>query len=208
MKAIEQWRAGTFAVEADKDYANPFLDVTISARFTGPAGQTIEREAYWDGDRTFRISFAPTDVGTWSYTVSGPLDSGLDGLSGQVECVPYSGDLDIYKHGFLRVSDNKKHLCHADGTPFFWLGDTHWGFAYSETLNTSNDPRMACMFRGMADKRKAQRFTVYQTNLRHEGHRGTPSPLWRRIRSGNARPYRISKMIWMYGCNISRILAW
>ena len=26
----------------------------------------------------------------------------------------------------LRVSDNKRHLVRADGTPFFWLGDTAW----------------------------------------------------------------------------------
>ena len=29
-------------------------------------------------------------------------------------------------HGRIRVSDNKRFLQHADGTPFFWLGDTGW----------------------------------------------------------------------------------
>lgn len=28
--------------------------------------------------------------------------------------------------GRLQVSDNKRFLVHADGTPFFYLGDTAW----------------------------------------------------------------------------------
>lgn len=31
-----------------------------------------------------------------------------------------------WNHGKLQVSDNGRYLCHADGTPFFWLGDTGW----------------------------------------------------------------------------------
>ena len=31
-----------------------------------------------------------------------------------------------WHHGRLRVSDNGRYLQHADGTPFFWLGNTGW----------------------------------------------------------------------------------
>lgn len=31
-----------------------------------------------------------------------------------------------FRHGPLRVSGDGRHLVHADGTPFFWLGDTAW----------------------------------------------------------------------------------
>ena len=31
-----------------------------------------------------------------------------------------------WNHGPLRVSENNRFLCHADGEPFFWLGDTGW----------------------------------------------------------------------------------
>ena len=31
-----------------------------------------------------------------------------------------------FRHGDLRVSDNHRFLVHADGTPFFYLGDTAW----------------------------------------------------------------------------------
>ena len=31
-----------------------------------------------------------------------------------------------WDHGRLSVSANSRFLCHADSTPFFWLGDTGW----------------------------------------------------------------------------------
>ena len=31
-----------------------------------------------------------------------------------------------WTHGPLKVSANNRFLCHSDGTPFFWLGDTGW----------------------------------------------------------------------------------
>ena len=65
-----------------------------------------------------------------------------------------------------------------DGTPFFWLGDTHWGFAFNERWDESNHPEMDSMFRGMADRRAQQGFNVYQTNLRSEGFRGVKSRYW------------------------------
>ena len=30
------------------------------------------------------------------------------------------------RHGALRISPDGRKFCHADGTPFFWLGDTAW----------------------------------------------------------------------------------
>ena len=38
----------------------------------------------------------------------------------------YKGDNPLIQHGMLRVSADKRHFEHADGTPFFWLGDTWW----------------------------------------------------------------------------------
>ena len=31
-----------------------------------------------------------------------------------------------WEHGKLQVSANHRYLQHADGTPFFWLGETAW----------------------------------------------------------------------------------
>lgn len=170
---IEMWRAGILSFESNKRYENPFLDIEIQAVFTAPSGREIHREAYWDGENIYRVSFAPTETGTWDYTLRCDGDNGLNGVSGTIECVEYKGDLPIYKHGFLKIGGRGKYLVHDDDTPFFWLGDTHWGFISGERWNESNHPQMESMFKGMVDRRIAQKFTVYQTNLRPEGWGGT-----------------------------------
>ncbi|MCC8103705.1 MAG: DUF4038 domain-containing protein [Clostridiales bacterium] len=162
----QTWRQVILPFEIACEYANPFLDVSIKAEFTGPDGRKMEREAYWDGGRSYKIAFAPTCVGKWSWIVSAPEETGVNGCGGTIYCTEYDGDLEIYRHGFLKVSDTKRYLTYADGTPFFWLGDTHWEFAYGERWDESNHPEMSSMFKGMADRRAAQGFTVYQTNLR------------------------------------------
>ncbi len=53
-------------------------------------------------------------------------DKGLHGITGQVKVKPYKGTNPLYTHGPLRVTANRRFLEHADGTPFFWLGDTWW----------------------------------------------------------------------------------
>lgn len=176
---VETWRQTIIPYEISCDYKNPFLDVSIHATFTGPDGQKITREAYWDGGRNYKISFAPTAVGDWSWVVNAPEETGLAGATGELICVPYTGDLPIYQHGFLKVDSSRRFLTYADGTPFFWLGDTHWAFAYQERWGESNHPEMTCMFRGMADRRAEQGFTVYQTNLRSDPSRdGGRSKYW------------------------------
>ena len=58
----------------------------------------------------------------------------------------YSGPPNpLFNHGILRPSSGGRYLEHADGTPFYWLGDTHWsGFStaerWNETNNASVDP--------------------------------------------------------------------
>lgn len=186
-KTTETWRAVTITLESARAYENPFLDVEIWARFTGPSGQVIRREAYWDGGTTYRVSFAPTEAGSWTYVVEAPAETGLSELTGTLEAVAYSGDLPIYQHGFLRVSADGRYLEYADGTPFFWLGDTHWEFAYGESWDESNHPGMASQFRGMVDLRVAQGFNVYQTNLRSDMGTG-PDNYWERTKDGGWLP--------------------
>jgi hypothetical protein len=44
-------------------------------------------------------------------------------LAGQA---PRSGPSVDFRHGRLKVSENKRFVVHEDGTPFFYLGDTAW----------------------------------------------------------------------------------
>ncbi len=45
---------------------------------------------------------------------------------------------DVFMHGRIKVSGNGHFLQHADGTPFFWLGDTGWELFHRLTLEEIN----------------------------------------------------------------------
>ena len=89
-----------------------------SVVFTGPGGRRLAPPGFSPaGDRIFRVAFPA--AGKWQWKAS-------DGRSGEVRVSRYSGTNPLYRHGFLRVADSKRHLAHADGTPFLWMGDTAW----------------------------------------------------------------------------------
>lgn len=57
------------------------------------------------------------------------------------------------RRGDLKVSENRRFLVHADGTPFFWLGDTAWELFHR--LNREEAERYL-------EDRRRKRFTVIQ----------------------------------------------
>jgi hypothetical protein len=164
---IELWQPYEITLSSSETYANPYLDVQVSAQFSGPGGLEMELPGFWDGDAVWRIRFAPPVAGEWTYETSA-TDSGNAGLhqTGSFTAVAYTGDQAIYRHGFLQPSVNNRYVAYSDGTPFFWLGDTHWmGLSGRESLNGSNDARFNSQFKGMADIRKEQGYNVYAMSL-------------------------------------------
>ena len=161
---VQQWQAVEIALTSTVTYANPFQDVDVTATFTGPGNKVIARPAFWDGGLAWKVRFAPPRTGLWTMTTSAtdPTNKGLNNITKTVKCSPYSGNLDIYKHGFLKVSGNGRYLTYADGTPFFYLGDTHWELVH-ERFSTSNAPGVASQFKYTVDKRMRQGFTVFQS---------------------------------------------
>jgi hypothetical protein len=161
---VQQWQAIEIALTSSVAYTEPFEDVDVTATFTGPDKKTIVRPAFWDGGTTWKVRFAPTQTGLWTMTTSATdiKNSGLHHVKRTVECERYSGNLEIYKHGFLKASSNGRYLTYADGTPFFYLGDTHWILSH-ERFDKSNAPGVASQFRYTVDKRVSQGFTVFQS---------------------------------------------
>ena len=161
---VQQWRAVEIVLTSSVAYADPFQNVDVSATFTRPGSKAIIRPAFWDGGRTWKVRFAPPQAGLWTMTTSATDtgNSGLHHVTRTVQCDPYSGTLDIYKHGFLKVSTNGRYLTYADGTPFFYLGDTHWILSH-ERFDTSNAPGVTSQFKYTVDKRVSQGFTVFQS---------------------------------------------
>lgn len=173
---VERWHVIEIKLTSDKAYSKPFYDVDITATFTGPDGATITRPAFWNGGKTWIVRFAPTKKGDWKMktTCTDLNNTGLNNISASLTCKPYSGNLAIYKHGFLKVSDDKRYFVYADGMPFFYLGDTHWLYIH-ERFSTSNVKGVASQFKYVVDKRVAQGFTVYQSEAIQHPH-GTNSP--------------------------------
>ncbi len=164
--AVEQWNTAEITLTSSKAYSNPGLDVDVTATFTGPGGSVITRPAFWDGGNVWKVRFAPTLVGKWTYaTVS--TDAGNTGLhqqTGNVQASAYSGDLPIYKKGFLKVSPSKRYMIYADGSPFFWMGDTHWQMPdYERDGECNYGAGCVSQFKHVVADRLAKGFTVYQT---------------------------------------------
>ena len=172
LEIISQWCVLEIKLVSDHAYANPYKEITIVTYFFFPQGQKIIREAFWCGGDLWKVRFAPPSIGkwTWNSKCSDALNKGLHNHNGEIICKAYEGTLPIYKHGFVRISDNKRHFAHADGTPFFWLGDTHWQMPNTERVDVCNHPdhgAKACphggQFQHLVDDRKVKGFTVYQT---------------------------------------------
>jgi Protein of unknown function (DUF4038)/Domain of unknown function (DUF5060)/Putative collagen-binding domain of a collagenase len=166
-----QWNVAEINLISTKSYHNPFEDVEVNVTFSGPGNQNITRPAFWDGNRKWVVRFAPTAIGEWKMTTvcTDKANAGLGGIKKTIICEPYTGELEIYKHGFLHVSDNKRYFVYADGTPFFYLGDTHWIYIH-ERFASSNVSGVPSQFKYTVDKRVAQGFTVYQSEAIQQQH--------------------------------------
>lgn len=147
--------------------------VTLNATFThGNGTTTLEVPGYWDGGRSWKLRFAAPEAGVWRWVTrcsDGVGNPGLHGQSGSYSVSPYEGKNPLHLHGFLRPHAGGRYLEHADGTPFYWLGDTHWsGFStaehWADSDNTSVDPGPSehSMLKEMVDVRAAQGYSVWK----------------------------------------------
>ena len=152
--ALQTWRAAELTFESDKHYADSFADVALDLVLTC-GERTLTVPGFWDGGDTFRVRFSLPAAGRWRWrTVCSDESNGsLHGRTGEVSCLPYTGPQAIYRRGFVTARYRKRYLTYDDGTPFFYLGDTHWSLG-DETPE---------MVREICGKRAAQGFTVWQS---------------------------------------------
>ena len=163
----ETWIALDLHFESEKSRGGgKELYLSFDAEFVNKStGTTLTLPGFWYGGRTFTVRFAPTEPGEWTYRTICPTDPSLDAKTGTVTADPYTGDLAIYRHGFV-TTNGSKHFVYADGTPFFYLGDTHWNM-YDEEFDVpgpwAGDTGAEAQFRYIVDRRAEQGFTVYQS---------------------------------------------
>jgi len=122
-----QWEVFETSFESAKLYTNAFVDVEVDVVFQ-QGEKHWKVPAFWAGGDTWKVRFAPPAQGQYTYRVE-CTDKGNTGLNGKqqtLQVAAYTGKNPLLQHGFLKVSADKRHFEHADGTPFFWLGDTWW----------------------------------------------------------------------------------
>src|SRR6476620_5093510 len=89
---IHVWECAELSFFAHGTYANPFRDVEFQAEFRGPVGRLLVVPGFCAGEQCWKIRFAPTAPGTWSWrtSCSAPTDTGLHGQNGSLEALPWS----------------------------------------------------------------------------------------------------------------------
>ncbi len=172
-KTVQRWVAAEIDFASSKEYDTPVYDTEMDVIFThGKTGKTLKIPAFWDGGSTWTVRFALTETGEWSWKTvcSDKENTGLHGKSGKVTCIAYAGKLAIYQHGFLKTETGKPYFMYADGTPFFYLGDTHWSLPMEELdgigellPDIASKKGITSQFEYIMDYRAQQGYTVIQS---------------------------------------------
>lgn len=162
---IHVWEKQELTFTSARAFANAYTDVTVWVDLTGP---NFKKRVYgfWDGGQTFRVRVLATEPGTWTWrSGSQPVDPGLAGRSGSFVATAWTKEekqRNPLRRGFLRPTANHHALEHADGTPFFAIGDT-WYAAGTNRFRWYDDDQQRPIgptagFKDYVRYRKAQGF--------------------------------------------------
>ena len=125
--AVHPWEKQEITLTAEQKFANAYTDAVVWVDLTGPH---FNKRVYgfWDGGQTFRVRVVATEAGAWTWkSGSTPADAGLAGKSGSFTATAWTEaelGANALRRGFLQPTANQHALQHADGTPFFIIGDT------------------------------------------------------------------------------------
>lgn len=123
---VPAWSRFERVLLSSVEYTNAPQEADLTAVFTSPTGERRIVNGFWDGGRVWRVRFSPDSPGQWTFTTvcSDSKNGGLDGQTGKFLCTAPVGESVFRQHGPVRVSRDRSHFEHADGSPFFWLADT------------------------------------------------------------------------------------
>jgi Domain of unknown function (DUF5060)/Protein of unknown function (DUF4038) len=125
---VALWGKFEYHLESSGAYKDPFHDVQLSGVFTSPSGKQTLVDGFWDGEQTWRIRFRPDEVGLWHFvtTCNQVNDAALHHQEASFVCSEPISQTVFDRHGPVGLSSDGRYFAHADGTPFFWMGDTAW----------------------------------------------------------------------------------
>ena len=149
--------ASEFIFESGKTYQDPFNEIELDVVFRDAGGRQQRVPAFWAGGQEWRVRYTADAAGRYAFETicSDNSNPDLHGRTGVLEVAPYEGANPLLRHGAPHVSQNRRYLEHADGTPFFWLGDTWW-MGLSKRLRWPSD------FEKLAADRVSKGFTIVQ----------------------------------------------
>lgn len=125
--AVHVWEKQEVVLTAAGKYTNPYTDVIVWVDLQGPS---FNKRVYgfWDGGQTYKVRLTAMAPGEWKWkSGSNQKDAGLTGKTGSFKAVEWTAEekqANPLRHGFIQPTPNKHALQHADGTPFFAIGDT------------------------------------------------------------------------------------
>jgi hypothetical protein len=111
-----------------KQYSDPFNQVDVDVIVTTPEGHEERVPAFWAGGSVWRVRYAPPAPGTYRLrsVCSDAANKDLHNVTSALHAEAYTGENPHYKNGVLKIAQDRRHFEYANGTPFFWLGDTWW----------------------------------------------------------------------------------
>ena len=89
-------------------YANPWDDPVISAAFTSPSGVTNTVGGFYSYTNTWKVRFAPREIGSWTWTLSYVDSNGVFNATGGFICTNSSNI------GFLRRNPTNAYIFVTD----------------------------------------------------------------------------------------------
>jgi hypothetical protein len=119
--AIERKPAEWFFMSSTAYVDHSLNEVTLDMIVTGRSGSEQSVSAFLAGDQPGRVPYAPAASGLYHYRTvcSDNSNSDLHSRTGPLTAEPYGGEFTLYRLGGIRVSPDKRHFAHSDGTPFF-----------------------------------------------------------------------------------------
>jgi hypothetical protein len=149
--------ATEWSYTSGKQYSDPFNQVDVDVIVTTPQGQEERVPAFWAGGSIWRVRYAPPVPGTYRLrsVCSDTANKDLHNVTSVLNAEAYTGENAHYKNGVLKVARDRRHFEFANGTPFFWLGDTWW-MALCKRLRWPDD------FETLTADRLQKGFTVVQ----------------------------------------------
>lgn len=151
--STQTWALNEVTLNSSKKYSDPYRDVDVDLILTD--GTTVYKvPCFWDGKEVWKCRFYCPTAGSWTYHTecTDTSDSGLHNRKGNVTVTKNNSSYPLYKNGFVKTNGSK-YFVYDNGTPFFYLGDTHWSLGQESVTKVKT----------MAAKRSEQKFTVIQS---------------------------------------------